>query len=280
MKEGFSYFPAPAKLNLFLHVIGQRADGFHLLQSVFRFLDYGDQVGLRVCKDGEPRRGREIEGVSEQDDLTLRAARLLKQASGSSLGVEIDLLKNLPAGSGLGGGSSDAATTLIALNRLWATGLSREQLQTLALRLGADVPVFVFGRSAFAEGIGEQLQEVRIEPAWYLVVLPQVAVSTAEIFAAPELTRNTKAIKIAAFSIGHGHNDLQPVACKRYPQIARCLEWLGQFGKAAMTGSGGGVFSAFGDAASARAALEQMPPDMHGFVARGLDRHPLYAESE
>jgi len=276
MKEGFSYFPAPAKLNLFLHVIGRRADGYHLLQTVFRFVDFGDQVGLRICERGEPRRVGRIRDIAEADDLTVRAARLLKQVSGSPMGVEIDLIKRLPVGGGLGGGSSDAATTLIALNRLWATGLSRQQLQVLALQLGADVPVFVFGRSAFAEGIGERLQEVRVEPAWYLVATPQVAVSTAEIFASPELTRNTKAIKIAAFSIGQGHNDLQPVACKRYPQIARCLEWLGQFGKAAMTGSGGSVFGVFADERSAQTALEQMPPDMQGFVARGLDRHPLY----
>jgi 4-diphosphocytidyl-2-C-methyl-D-erythritol kinase len=276
MKEGFSYYPAPAKLNLFLHVIGRRADGYHLLQTVFRFVDFGDQIGLRISESGEPRRVGRICDVAEADDLTLRAARLLKQVSGSPKGVEIDLIKRLPVGGGLGGGSSDAATTLIALNRLWATGLSRQQLQALALQLGADVPVFVFGRSAFAEGIGERLQEVRVEPAWYLIVMPQVAVSTAEIFAAPELTRNTKAIKIAPFSISQGHNDLQPVACKRYPQIARCLEWLSQFGKAAMTGSGGSVFGVFADERSAQTALEQMPPDMQGFVARGLDRHPLY----
>jgi len=276
MKEGFSYFPAPAKLNLFLHVTGRRADGYHLLQTVFRFVDFGDDVGLRVCKQGSVCRVGEVTDVAEADDLTVRAARLLKQASASPMGVDIDLIKRLPVGSGLGGGSSDAATTLIALNRMWATGLSREQLQALALQLGADVPVFVFGRSAFAEGVGERLQEVRIEPAWYLVISPQVAVSTAEIFAAPELTRTTKAIKIAAFSIGQGHNDLQPVACKRHPQIARCLDWLGQFGKAVMTGSGGSVFATFADEASARVALGQVPPDMQGFVARGLDRHPLY----
>ena len=276
MKEGFSYFPAPAKLNLFLHVTGRRADGYHLLQTVFRFVDFGDDVGLRVREQGEVRRVGEVVDVAEADDLTVRAARLLKQVSASDMGVDIDLIKRLPVGSGLGGGSSDAATTLIALNRMWATGLSREHLQALALQLGADVPVFVFGRSAFAEGVGERLQAVHIEPAWYLVISPQVAVSTAEIFAAPELTRTTKAIKIAAFSIGQGHNDLQPVACKRHPQIARCLDWLGQFGKAAMSGSGGSVFGVFADEVSARAALEQMPPDMQGFVARGLDRHPLY----
>ena len=279
MKAGFSYFPAPAKLNLFLHVTGRRADGYHLLQTVFRFLDYGDEVGVRVRDDGLVRRVRSLSGVSEQEDLTLRAANLLQKASGCRLGVDIDLVKRLPLGGGLGGGSSDAATTLIALNQLWSTGFSAQRLQALALQLGADVPVFVFGRSAFAEGIGEHLQEVQLRPAWYLVVVPQVAVSTAEIFAAPELTRNTKAIKIAAFSVDQGHNDLQPVACRRYSQIARCLEWLEQFGKAAMSGSGASVFSAFDSERAARAALERMPAEMEGFVARGLDRHPLYEAS-
>jgi 4-diphosphocytidyl-2-C-methyl-D-erythritol kinase len=279
MKAGFSYFPAPAKLNLFLHVTGRRADGYHLLQTVFRFLDFGDEVGLRVSEDGVVRRVRPVPGVTEQEDLTLRAAKLLKEASGCPLGVDIDLLKRLPLGGGVGGGSSDAATTLIALNRLWSAGLSTDRLQALAVQLGADVPVFIFGRSAFAEGIGEHLQEVQLSPAWYLVVVPQVAVSTAEIFAAPELTRNTKAIKIAAFSVEQCRNDLQPVACRRYPQIARCLKWLEQFGKAAMSGSGACVFSAFDSERSARAALERMPAEMEGFVARGLDRHPLYVAS-
>ncbi|UCH48352.1 MAG: 4-(cytidine 5'-diphospho)-2-C-methyl-D-erythritol kinase, partial [Betaproteobacteria bacterium] len=279
MKAGFSYFPAPAKLNLFLHVTGRRADGYHLLQTVFRFLDYGDEVGLRVTEDGAVRRVSRVHGVAEEQDLTLRAARLLKQASGCRSGVEIDLVKRLPLGGGLGGGSSDAATTLIALNRLWSTGVSADQLQALAVQLGADVPVFVFGRSAFAEGIGEYLHELHLKPAWYLVIVPQVAVSTAEIFAAPELTRNTKAIKIAAFSVDQGHNDLQPVACRRYPQIARCLEWLEQFGNASMSGSGASVFSAFDSERSARAALAQMPAEMEGFVARGLDWHPLYTGS-
>ena len=278
MKAGFSYFPAPAKLNLFLHVTGRRADGYHLLQTVFRFLDFGDEIGLRVSQDGAVRRARPVPGVTEQADLTLRAANLLQEASGCPLGVEIDLVKRLPLGGGLGGGSSDAATVLMALNRLWSTGLSTDRLQALAVQLGADVPVFVFGRSAFAEGIGEHLQEVQLSPAWYLVVVPQVAVSTAEIFAAPELTRNTKAIKIAAFSVEQGHNDLQPVACRRYPQIACCLKWLEQFGKAAMSGSGACVFIAFDSERLARTALERMPAEMEGFVARGLDRHPLYDE--
>ncbi len=277
MKAGFEYFPAPAKLNLFLHVVGRRADGYHLLQTVFRFLDYGDEVGIRVRQDGRILRTEQICGITEEHDLTMRAAHLLRSVSGSRMGADIDLIKRLPVGGGLGGGSSDAATTLIALNRLWCLNIPNERLQALALELGADVPVFVFGHTAFAEGIGEQLQEIHVDPAWYLVVVPQVAVSTAEIFAAPELTRNSKAIKISAFSIAEGRNDLTPVACKRYPEVGRCLTWLEQFGKAAMSGSGACVFVAFDSEASARAAFRQLPADMKGFVARGLDRHPLLA---
>ncbi len=279
MKAGFSYYQAPAKLNLFLHVIGRRADGLHELQTVFRFIDYSDQMGFRVREDGAIARVTPINGVAEDQDLTLRAARLLQTASGCRLGVDIAVDKRLPLGGGLGGGSSNAATTLIVMNRLWRLGLSRKRLQQLALQLGADVPVFVFGQSAFAEGIGERLQAIHLEPAWYLILVPQVTVSTAEIFAAPELTRHTKAIKIAAFSVGQGHNDLQSVACQRYPEIARHLNWLGNFGKAAMTGSGACVFSAFDNACAAQSVLEQAPADMTGFVARGLDWHPLYAES-
>ena len=186
--------------------------------------------------------------------------------------------KRLPIGGGLGGGSSDAATVLIALNRLWGLGLRREALERFALQLGADVPVFVFGRNAFAEGVGERLQALDLKPAWYLVLVPQVAVSTAEIFSARELTRNSEAITIAAFLRGHGRNDLEPVACKRHPEIAHHLAWLRQHAKAAMTGSGACVFSEFETESEARRVLGQLPADMRGFVARGLERHPLYPE--
>jgi len=279
MNAGFSYFPAPAKLNLFLHITGRRADGYHTLQTVFRFVDYCDEVGFRLREDEGIHRVTPIAGISDDQDLTLRAARLLQTASGCRKGVDITTDKRLPVGGGLGGGSSDAATTLIVLNDLWKLGLPRTRLQQLALQLGADVPVFIFGRSAFAEGVGERLQAIDLGPAWYLVLVPQVTVSTAEMFSAPELTRNTKAIKIAAFSVGQGHNDLQSVACGRFPEIARHLNWLEKFGKAAMTGSGACVFSAFDSEPAARSVFEQLPTDMNGFVARGLDRHPLYAES-
>lgn len=273
-----SRYAAPAKLNLFLHVIGRRADGYHLLQTVFRFLDFGDELGFSVRDDGVVRRVTELPGLPAEADLCVRAARLLKDRTGSSFGVDIELDKKLPMGSGLGGGSSDAATTLLVLNRLWQLGLSRTQLQGLALELGADVPVFVFGRSAFAEGVGERLAAVQLPPSWYLVLVPETAVSTAEIFSAPELTRTTNAITIAAFSVGQGRNDLEPVVCRRYPQVARHLEWLRQYGDARMTGSGACVFCGFATEAQAQRVLSELPADMQGFVARGLDRHPLYAE--
>ena len=271
-------YAAPAKLNLFLHVVGRRADGYHLLQTAFRFIDHGDEMGFSVRDDGVVRRVTELAGVPAEADLCVRAARLLKERARSSLGVDIELVKRLPMGGGLGGGSSDAATTLMVLNRLWQTGIARAQLQELALELGADVPLFVFGRSAFAEGVGERLAALQLPPAWYLVLVPETAVSTAEIFSAPELTRNTNAITIAAFSVGRGRNDLEPVVCRRYPRVARHLEWLRQHGDARMTGSGACVFCGFETEAQAQRVLSELPADMRGFVARGLDRHPLWSE--
>ena len=273
-------FPAPAKLNLFLHVVGRRPDGYHLLQTAFRFIDYGDELSIAVRADGDIRRNTPLQGVPAELDLTVRAARALQRETGCSQGADIGIVKRLPMGGGLGGGSSDAATTLIALNRLWRTRLSRDRLQQLALGLGADVPVFVFGRNAFAEGVGERLQALLLPPAWYLVLVPELAVSTAEIFSAAELTRNTNAITIAAFSVGQGHNDLESVVCRRYPQVARHLEWLHRYGDARMTGSGACVFCAFGSEEQARRALQELPADMRGFVARGLDRHPLWSEDD
>ncbi|MFN3543537.1 MAG: 4-(cytidine 5'-diphospho)-2-C-methyl-D-erythritol kinase [Thiobacillus sp.] len=269
-------FPAPAKLNLFLHVVGRRADGYHLLQSVFRFIDRADWVTLTVRDDGRVVREDDLDGVPEDADLTVRAARLLQAHAPAGAGVGIRLEKRLPMGGGLGGGSSDAATVLLALNRLWGLNLPRTTLQALALQLGADVPVFIFGRTAFAEGVGEILQPVEVPPAWYVVLTPPVAVPTAAIFAAPELTRDTPPLKIAPFSAGAGRNDLQPVVVARYPEVARHLEWLGQFGEARMTGSGACVFASFETEAAAHAVLRELPPTMQGFVAQGIDRHPLY----
>lgn len=271
-------FPAPAKINLFLHVVGRRPDGYHLLQTVFRFLDFSDQLGFEVRTDGVIKLQTPIAGVPEENDLCVRAARLLKQRSGTGQGVDIFLQKKIPMGGGLGGGSSDAATTLMALDQLWGINWSRNQLLELGLQLGADVPVFVFGESAFAEGIGEKLVPIRLPPAWYLILVPSVNVSTAEVFTSKELTRNTIPIKIPPFSIAQGHNDLESVVCRMYPEVARCLEWLKQLENttiARMSGSGACVFAEFATEHEAQAAFERVPDDMKGFMVNGLDRHPM-----
>jgi 4-diphosphocytidyl-2-C-methyl-D-erythritol kinase len=269
-------YPAPAKLNLFLHVVGRRSDGYHLLQTAFRFIDFADRLRFRVRSDGLIARIKPLPDIPEADDLCVRAARALAQASGSTLGADIEIDKRVPIGGGLGGGSSDAATTLLVLNKLWETGLSRAALQRIALALGADVPAFVFGQSSFAEGVGEILQPVVLPAAWYVVLIPPIEVSTAVIFAAPELTRNTKPIKLAAFSAGIALlNDLQPVVEKRYLDVARYLDWLRQFGDARMTGSGACVFCAFTSVQAAREVMQALPSGMNGFIAAGLDRHPL-----
>jgi len=273
--SGLQTYPAPAKLNLFLHIVGRRQDGYHLLQSVFRFLDYADSLSFRVRDDGVIKRDYTLAGVPEEDDLCVQAAKLLQRMADTRLGVEITLEKKLPLGGGLGGGSSDAATTLMALNRLWKLGFTREKLQHLGLQLGADVPIFVFGQNAFVEGVGEVLQPISLPPAWYVVLAPKVNISTAEIFADPELTRNTNRIKITAFSTARGHNDLEPVVCRKYPQVAQHLAWLKLFGEARMTGSGACVFAEYATEKEAREVLAQLPGQMSGFVARGLDRHPL-----
>jgi 4-diphosphocytidyl-2-C-methyl-D-erythritol kinase len=273
--------PAPAKLNLFLLVTGRRPDGYHTLQTLFRFIDRADELTFALRGDGLVTRIAELAGVAEHSDLALRAARLLKTEVGCELGVDIGIRKRLPVGGGLGGGSSDAATTLVALNRLWGLRLPRARLQKLALKLGADVPVFVFGRNALAEGIGEQLQPVDLPPAWYLVLVPAVAVSTADVFADPELTRTTAPVTIRAFSEGcassglFGRNDLEAAVCRRYPEVSRHLRWLRRFGPAALTGSGACVYCPFDSETAARSVSAQLPADMQGFVAGGLAHHPL-----
>jgi 4-diphosphocytidyl-2-C-methyl-D-erythritol kinase len=272
-------FPAPAKLNLMLRVVGRRADGYHLLQTVFRFIDYTDDVRIGVRNDGEIRRVRDVPGVAPGDDLTIRAARLLKRATGVRIGADIELVKRVPLGGGLGGGSSDAATVLLALNHLWGTGLKRADLQALGLELGADVPVFVFGENAIGEGIGEALTPLTLPPAWYVVLVPPIEVSTSRIFSHPDLKRDSKPIKIQGFSAGGtvsgGANDLEALVCRLYPDVAVHLEWLRQHGPALMTGSGACVFAAFGDESAALEVLAQVPEPMRGFVAQGMDRHPL-----
>ena len=274
---------APAKLNLFLHVVGRREDGYHLLQTVFRFVDFSDRFNFALREDGAIRLHTPTPGVPEDKDLCVRAAKLLQRESGISLGADILLEKRIPMGGGLGGGSSDAATTLLALNRLWRLGWKRSQLLTLGLGLGADVPVFIFGENAFAEGIGEKLSSITLPPAWYLVLIPPVHVSTPQVFASKELTRNTIPIKIPPFSVEHGHNDLEPVVCRTYPEVARHLEWLRRLDytrKVAMTGSGACVFAEFATELAAQMALAQVPADMTGFMAQGLDRHPMHDFAE
>jgi len=267
--------PAPAKLNLFLHIVGRRADGYHLLQTLFRFIDFGDTLHFTPRADGVIRRVSALDGVPQEQDLCVRAARLLQQECGCPLGVDIALEKRIPMGGGLGGGSSDAATTLLALNRLWNLGLSRERLMRMGLSLGADVPVFVFGENAFAEGIGEQLQAYPQPDAWYVLLLPTVHVATAQIFTHPDLVRDTPPLKISAIPLQELRNDLQPVVCSLYPEVARHLAWLGQFAQARMTGSGACVFAELAGMEQAQWVLSRLPPDMRGMVARGLPYHPL-----
>ncbi len=273
-------WPAPAKLNLFLHVIGRRADGYHTLQTAFRLIDLADTLRFSARADGRVTLRRQLPAVARAQDMCLRAAALLKQAAGHQGGVEIELEKRIPMGGGLGGGSSDAATTLVVLNHLWRLGLRRGELQQLALKLGADVPVFVFGENAFAEGVGEQLTPLALHPAWYLVLVPPVEVPTAAVFAAPELTRDTKPIKITPFFDGLKQrslrNDLEPVVSKRYPEVALHLAWLKRHGEARLSGSGACVFAEFSTQSEACGAQAALPPTMRGLVARGLERHPLH----
>jgi 4-diphosphocytidyl-2-C-methyl-D-erythritol kinase len=271
---------APAKLNLFLHVVGRRADGYHLLQSVFQLLDMGDLLDFIVREDGEVRRRPEIPGVDEEQDLVVRAARLLQRESGCRLGVDIHLDKRLPMGGGLGGGSSDAATTLIALNHLWGTGLTRGELMRIGLSLGADVPFFLGGGNAFVEGVGEILTPLCTPECWYVVIEPGVHVSTPEIFCSPQLTRDTKLVRIADFSSApksFGKNDLQAVVTGNFAPVAKAIEALGKYGDARMTGSGSCVFCAFDDEGAANLALTELQSNWRVWKAKGINRHPMSA---
>jgi len=268
-------WPAPAKLNLMLHVVGRRADGYHLLQTVFRLIDLADTLVYSPRDDSAIRLVAPIPGVPEDADLTVRAARLLQAETECTSGAAISVDKRIPVGGGLGGGSSDAATTLIALNELWGTGLRRADLARIGLALGADVPFFLFGRNALGEGVGEVLTALDLPPAWYVVIAPQVAVSTREIFASGELTRDTKPLKITAFFAGLGRNDLEPVVRARFPEVARAIDWLASHGDARMSGSGSSVFAAFEREDEARAVAAKVPGEWRAWAVRGLDRHPL-----
>jgi 4-diphosphocytidyl-2-C-methyl-D-erythritol kinase len=277
MPAPLTWYPAPGKLNLFLHVLGRRADGMHELQTVFRLIDRCDRIGIRVRDDAQIR----FAGDFGEENLCVRAARLLQGVAGSAIGADIELEKQLPVGGGLGGGSSDAATVLLVLNRLWKSNLGRSELMALGLRLGADVPFFVYGNNALGEGVGERLRRVDLAPAWYLVLTPQVPVSTKEIFFDAALTRDAKPLKMLPFLSGQGRNDLESVAVRRYPEIAEHLEWLRKRSPRAsftprMTGSGACVFAEFPREEDAVALHTELPAAMRGFVARGLERHPLY----
>ncbi len=286
--------PAPAKLNLFLHVVGRRSDGYHLLQTAFRFVDLQDFLDFDVRADGQIALERSLEGVSPQDDLVVRAARALQQATGCSRGAQIIYRKSIPTGAGLGGGSSDAASTLVALNRLWKTGLSRRELMTLALPLGADVPVFIFGQAALAEGVGEVLSPLTVPDRSYVVVQPPQHVATQMAFSDPNLTRDTKPFKITVFTdwqqvqatqkVG---NDLQAVIYARYPKVAQAHNWLSQQGMAVqMTGSGSCLFAEFVTHEQAQVMHQKIAVKIahcpngkavikDSWVCRGLHDHPL-----
>ncbi len=272
--------PAPAKLNLMLHITGRRADGYHELQTLFQFLDYGDELVLRPREDGQIRLLTELPGVDHDSNLIVRAARLLQRESGCALGADIQLTKRLPMGGGIGGGSSDAATTLVGLDHLWNTRLGEDRLAELGLNLGADVPVFVRGRAAFAEGVGERLQPVDLPEPWFLVIAPQVSVSTAEIFADPELTRNTPAITVRSLLAGGGHNDCQPVVEKRYPEVRNALSLLNKFVQSRMTGTGACVFGSFPNEGEADKVRRQLPATLPSFVARGRNVSMLHRSLE
>ncbi|GAB1073298.1 MAG: 4-(cytidine 5'-diphospho)-2-C-methyl-D-erythritol kinase [Shewanella algae] len=269
-------WPAPAKLNLFLHVNGRREDGYHELQTLFQFLDHGDLLDFKVTANGELKLHSNLgAAVPDSDNLILKAAKSLQQASGCELGAEIWLDKKLPMGGGLGGGSSDAATTLVALNALWQTGLSETELEQIGLKLGADVPVFIKGLAAFAEGVGEKLQPVEPAEPWYLVLVPEAHVSTEKVFHDPDLPRDTPKLSLEQLLSAPWQNDCQALVCRHYPQVAKALGWLLEYAPSRMTGTGACVFGEFEKQQQALDCLAQLPPSFKGFVAKGINRSPL-----
>lgn len=270
-------WPAPAKLNLFLHIIGRRADGYHNLQTVFQFLDCADALRFEVRSDGRITRSAGPADLPADSDLSVRAARLLQQQAGVKLGVDIMLSKQVPMGAGLGGGSSDAATTLIALNQVWHLDWPVARLAALGLQLGADVPVFIEGRAAWAEGVGERLTPVDLPEPWYLVLVPGIRIATAAVFAASDLTRDTPAITISDFLSGRSRNDCEALVRRRYPEVDRALNWLNERVPARLTGTGAALFASFESAAAARKVQREVPPEWQTIVARGLNRSPLRA---
>lgn len=268
-------WPAPGKLNLFLHVVGRREDGYHLLQTAFQFIDLADHIRFFTRPAGTIERRVDLPGIRPEEDLTLRAARVLAEHCGRVPGVSIELVKRLPVQGGVGGGSSDAATVLVALNELWHCGLSGPELMELARGLGADVPVFVGGRAAWAEGVGERLTPVDFPERTYLLIQPDAGVDTAGVFQDPELTRDSPIITISGFLQSGGRNDCEPVVRRRQPVVAEALDWLGEVAAARLTGTGSCVYAAMPDEERARAVLRQVPARWRGWVVRGLNRSPL-----
>jgi 4-diphosphocytidyl-2-C-methyl-D-erythritol kinase len=270
-----THWPAPAKLNLFLHVTGRRADGYHELQTLFQLIDLCDDLVLSVRADGVIERTAGPESVQPETDLAVRAARALKAATGTALGASIQVRKRIPVGGGLGGGSSDAATVLLALNELWECRLPPGELTALGLSLGADVPVFIGGSSAWGEGVGERLTPVALPQAWYVIVHPGVTVSTAGVFQSPELTRNSPLITIRAFFEAGGRNDCEPVVRSRFPEVAEAMQWLGRYAPARLSGTGSCVFAACASAIEAERLAARVPDHWPSYVARGLNTSPL-----
>ena len=276
-------WPSPAKINRFLHVLGRREDCYHSLQTAFQFLDYSDELTFTLRDDERILLLNALEGVPPEQNLIVKAAQFLQAKCTQTCGVEISLTKKIPMGGGLGGGSSNAATTLVALNELWGLNLSEQSLANIGLQLGADVPVFIYGRAAWAEGVGEQLQELTLDEPWFCVIVPAVSVSTADIFADEELTRNSPPIKIVDFMQGNSRNDCEAVVCKRYPDVAEAIEWLQAHAdsmaactvKTRMTGTGACLFAGFETMEAARSICEQVPDKWQAFVAAGSNQSPL-----
>jgi 4-diphosphocytidyl-2-C-methyl-D-erythritol kinase len=277
VSSGETRWPAPAKLNLFLHVTARRPDGYHELQTVFQLIDLRDTVAISVLEDGRIERPTGPAGVEADSDLTVRAARALQAAAGCKLGASLRVLKRIPLGGGLGGGSSDAATVLLALNELWGCGLSLDELAALGLPLGADVPVFVRGSSAWGQGVGERLEPLELPERWFVVIHPGVAVSTRDVFQSPELTRNSPVITIRAFFESGGRNDCEPVVRARCPEVAEALDWLGRFAPARLTGTGSCIFTACATAIEAERLAARVPDRWTSLVARGLNVSPVHA---
>jgi len=267
---------SPAKINLFLHITSQREDGYHNLQTAFQFLDYSDTLQFEVTENSDIELLTPIKGVDNDDNLIVRAAKLLQQHANVERGVQIKLDKRLPMGGGLGGGSSNAATTLVALNQLWNCQLSNDELAKLGLSLGADVPIFIHGYAAWAEGVGEKLTEIKPDEPWYVVIVPECHISTAEIFSSSQLTRDCKSMTMAGFLSGEGRNVCEDVVIKHYRPVAEALDWLAQYAKSRMTGTGACVFAGFDNQDKALQVLGSLPDDWQGFVAKGCNKSPLY----